>query len=148
MWAQVQSGGLSQKQTQSSIEETFRLFPPVVLKECHFLERGRQQVGSFKLDTNNHEDLALFNLKQDERSNSRNQENKVSLKCKSCFIKVIAALMYTALSHGRRVRTRNNYFCCKRSLLKMYVETSSQMFYLVLFLFSNSTFYFHVYHRS
>ena len=36
---------LSQKQTQSSMEEMLRLFPPVVLKECHFLKRGRHLGG-------------------------------------------------------------------------------------------------------
>ena len=57
---------LSQKQTQSSMEEMLRFFPPVVLKECHFLKRGRHLGGSCKLVTNNHEDLALSNLKQDK----------------------------------------------------------------------------------
>lgn len=56
----------SQKQTQSSMEEMLKFFPPIVSKECHFLERERHLVGCCNLDTKNHADLAVSNLKEEE----------------------------------------------------------------------------------
>jgi len=58
------------------MEETLKLFPPVVLKECHFLERERHLVGSCGLDTKNHANLALSNLEQDKKT----KQNKTKTK--------------------------------------------------------------------
>jgi len=58
------------------MEETLKLFPPVVLKECHFLERERHLVGSCGLDTKNHANLALSNLEQDRKKQNKTKQKQ------------------------------------------------------------------------
>lgn len=60
------------------MEETLKLFPPVVLKECHFLERERHLVGSCGLDTKNHANLALSNLEQDNKTKQNRNKNRTN----------------------------------------------------------------------